>query len=376
LKIGLICKKFSSRIGGLEKYTVFLSRKLVAAGHEVHVFANSWQTESGVTIHRVPMIRFASPLKNLSFAFCVDRVLARTRLDVIHSMERIFNPDIFRVSDGINPVQLMQRYPNPAHRRFKKIGPRRLVLSFLERRIFADGGCRYIMTNSNLVKHHIIEHYQVAPDRISVIYNGVDTTRFHTQCKDQFGPAIRKKYGIDAKELLLLFIANDFKLKRLKLVMRTIAALEKKNIRLMVVGNDDAKAYRQWSLQNGLDRKVLFLGPKKNPAKYYGAADIFILPTRYDAFANVCLEAMACGLPVITTATNGAAELITDGEHGFILRSPDVAELARRVTALDNRAQRSRMGHHAAVKAKGFTPAKHFSEVVQLYEKVRSLRNA
>ena len=124
MKVALVCKKCSLQEGGLERYTYFLSRELIRAGHEVHIFANTWQKEPGVIIHRVPMVRLSSPAKNLSFAFFANRALSEMKFDIIHSMERIFYQDIFRVSDGINPVQMQQKYPHPVVRFIKKIGPK------------------------------------------------------------------------------------------------------------------------------------------------------------------------------------------------------------------------------------------------------------
>lgn len=370
MKIALVCKEYSLKKGGLERYTVSLSRELIRARHEVHVFTNDWQEEPGVIIHHVPMLRFSSPLKNLSFALFSNRALSKMSFNVIHSMERIFYQDIFRVSDGINPVQLSQQYPNFAVRLLKAIGPRRLVLSYLEHRIFVDRGCKVIMTNSELIKGHIIEHYKVAPQKIEVIYNGVNTLRFHPGVKEEYGAAVRSKYRIKENELVLLFISNNFKLKRLQTILKSLALLKKREIKLLVVGNDSKRPYQRWVTENVLDKQVLFLGPKKNIEKYYAASDIFVLPTLYDAFANVCLEAMACGLPVITTRNNGASELIQDGEQGFILKGQGPNELAGRIATLKLPMDRTRMGDKAAKKAKRFTIEKHFSEVLKLYERV------
>ena len=372
MKVALVCKKYSPQEGGLERYTYFLSRELISEGHEVHIFANTWQEESGIIIHRVPMIHLSSPAKNLSFAFFTNQALSKMKFDIIHSMERIFYQDIFRVSDGINPVQIQQKYPHPVVRFIKKIGPRRIALSYLEHRIFVDKGCKVVMTNSELVKTNIIEHYRVDPEKIVVIYNGVDTSRFNPKVKEKYRKSLRDKYGIKKNEILLLFVSNNFKLKRLNLVLEAMSFLKNNRIRLFVIGTDSYKTYLRWAVKNSLDEQVLFLGPKSNIEKYYAAGDMFVLPTLYDAFANVCLEAMACGLPVVTSDSNGAAELICDNENGFVLKTQKVDELAGRIKALESLSERSRMGNNAAAKAACFTMEKHVTEILKLYERVRS----
>ena len=371
MKVALVCKKYSLQEGGLERYTYFLSRELIRAGHEVHVFANTWQEEPGIIIHRVPMVRLSSPAKNLSFAFFTNRALSEIKFDIIHSMERIFYQDIFRVSDGINPVQMQQKYPHPVVRFIKKIGPRRLALSYLEHRIFVDKGCKVVMTNSELVKRNIIEHYMMDPEKIVVIYNGVDTSRFNPKVKEKYRKSLRNKYSIKKDEIVLVFVSNNFKLKRLDLVLEAMALLKNNRIRLFVIGADNHRTYQRWVVNNGLTDQVLFLGPKRNIEKYYAASDIFVLPTLYDAFANVCLEAMACGLPVITTDSNGAADLILDRENGYILKTQRADELAARIKALESESDRVKMGTAAAAEAATFTMKKHLSEVLKLYGRVR-----
>ncbi len=370
MKIALVCKNYSLQKGGLERYTYFLSRELIRAGHEVHIFANTWQKEPGVIIHRVPMVRMSSPAKNLSFAFFANRALSEMKFDIIHSMERIFCQDIFRVSDGINPVQMQQKYPHPVVRFIKKIGPRRLALSYLEHKIFMNKGCKVVMTNSELVKRNIIEHYDVRPENIVVIYNGVDTLRFNPGIKEKYRKTLRERYSINKEELVLLFVSNNFKLKRLQLVLEALLLLKNNKIRLFVIGTDNHTRYQRWAINSGIADQVLFLGPKRNIEKYYAASDIFVLPTLYDAFANVCLEAMACGLPVITTDFNGVADLILDSENGYIIKTQKADELAARIKALEDESDRVRMGAAAAAEAASFTMEKHMSEVLKLYDRV------
>ncbi len=371
MKVALVCKKYSLEEGGLERYTYFLSRELIRAGHEVHIFANTWQEETGIIIHRVPMVSLSSPAKNLSFAFFTNRALSEIKFDIIHSMERIFYQDIFRVSDGINPVQIQQKYPNPVVRFIKKIGPRRLALSYLEHKIFMDKGCKVVMTNSELVKRNIIEHYMMDPDKIVVIYNGVNISRFNPKVKEKYRKSLRNKYSIKKDEIVLIFVSNNFRLKGLDLVLEAMSLLKNNRIRLFVIGADNYRTYLRWAINNSLGDQVLFLGPKKNIEKYYAASDIFVLPTLYDAFANVCLEAMACGLPVITTDSNGAAEFILDRENGYILKTQKAVELSARIKALEPLSERSRMGDSAAAKATCFTMEKHIKELLKLYKRIR-----
>jgi UDP-glucose:(heptosyl)LPS alpha-1,3-glucosyltransferase len=372
MKIALVCKNYAIERGGMERYTVLLGRQLLAAGHEVHVFANTWQKEPGIITHHVPVLRFPSSLKNFSFAWFAHRELSKVKLDVIHAMERLLYQDIYRVSVGISPVQLIQRYPNRLIRWFKSIGIRRTSFTYLEKKIFEKNGCKHIMTNSNLVKNQVLKHYHVDQKKITVIHNGVDTSIFNPQVQETYRASVRKKYNITDNTSVIIFVAHDFKLKRLDTILKALKLLDKNKYMLLVVGNGKKKNYVKWAVKNGLDERVLFLGPKKNMEQYYAAADIFVLPTLYDAFANVCVEAMACGLPVITTQTNGFAELIKDGENGFVLESQNPCELADKINAVSAELGKSMTVQNVSAAALELTMSRHMCEVLQLYEKVIS----
>ncbi len=373
MKIGIACRDHVLDKGGKERYSVMLGRQLVRAGHEVHVLANTHLREPGITFHRVPIWHLGSPFKHLSFAHFAGRAAAGLDLSVLHSMDRLFRQDIFRVSDGISPVMVAQRYESPLLRAFKSAGLRRRVLSALERRIFLSGGCKCIMTNSELVKEQILDHYPVAPGRIRVLYNGVDTGRFHARLRDRARNGMRDRLGHGETDRVILFVANNFRLKNLRFLLEAMALSAAPETRLLVVGNDDPGPYLKWARTHGLGDRVRFAGPRSDTPELYAAADLFVLPTRYDAFANVCLEAMACGLPVITTRHNGAAELIEEGRNGYVLQGDDPRELARRITEMSTLPpdESAEMSRRCAAVAGAFTLEAHAKRAIRLYEEVR-----
>ncbi|HPB70138.1 MAG: glycosyltransferase family 4 protein [Syntrophales bacterium] len=370
MKVGLVCRHFLSTKGGLERYTVTLAAELLRRGHDVHVFAHSGERLPGLHFHPVPFFPLSSPGKNLSFAFMASRRIAPLRLDVVQSMERIWRQDIFRASDGINPVQMAQRYPNPWLRRFKAVTPRRRALTFLERRIFERRGARFIMTNSRLVRDQVLRHYRVSEDRVRVIYNSVDTSRFNPNVRGRLGAPLRRRYGIGPEERLILFAGNEFKLKGLSVLLEAVAGLGAPNIRIIVAGSDSADPYRSRARRLGLGEAVVFVGYQKALEGFYGAADLFALPTRYDPFANVCLEAMACGTPVVTTRMNGVSEVIETGRDGFVLRDVSVAELTASLRAYLAVDDPRVLGARACQKAASFTMEAHMRDLLALYADV------
>ena len=371
MKIGLVCMNYLAARGGLEKYTVALSDALVRRGHDVHVFAHRGEPGPGIRYHRVPMFPVSSPGKNFSFAVMAAKHAAAQHLDVVQSMERIWNQDIYRASDGINPIQMQEQYPNPVIRRIKAAGPRRQVLSLLERRIYQDGGARFVMTNSKLVKKQILEYYRMPESRIAVIYNSVDSRIFNPSVKDRFRAAVRQRYGVGQDELLILFAGNDFQRKGLQPLMEAVFLLKDEPLKLIVAGSEPADRYKTWLTGRGLEKTVMFTGHQETLAPLYGASDLFILPTRYDAFANVCLEAMACGTPVITTTANGACEVIDSGRDGYVLHTASAPELARCILKFRAMTDPPAMAARAAEKAHGFTVDRYMQQIFCLYDRVR-----
>ncbi len=370
MRIGLVCRHYTASRGGLEKYTLNLSEELLHRGHQVHIFCNTGDIRPGIFLHRIPIFPVSSPGKNLSFALKTPVIISKLGLDLVQSMERIWSQDIFRASDGINPIQIQEKYPNLLWRTFKTLGPRRQVLSLLERRIFQKGGAKWFITNSNLVKNQIIQYYKVPLERISVIYNSVDTNRFNMSAKSAYRSMVRRELGIGPDDRLILFAGNDFQRKGLALLIEAMARTKDRSIKLLVAGSDPPGHYQRLASKCGMGDNILFVGHHKCPEKLYGTADIFALPTRYDAFANVCLEAMACGTPVITTKTNGAAEIIENGKEGYILETWEPEEIVKRLKDAFELESNTWMGSNAARKAGTFTMEMHMKSILSLYDKV------
>ena len=191
------------------------------------------------------------------------------------------------------------------------------------------------------------------------MYPGVDVSRFHAGGRAQRRAAARRNLGIAEDEIVFLFVANNFRRKGLDLVLRALRRvdLRQARARLLVVGAGRRWLFGPLALLLGVSDWVTFAGASQEVEKFYGAADVFVLPTRYDPFAAVCLEAMACGLPVITTMMNGAAELIETGRSGFVLDPFRLQDsLARAMQFFLERGRCAAAGELAAISASGALP--------------------
>ncbi|HLO64571.1 MAG TPA: glycosyltransferase family 4 protein, partial [Azonexus sp.] len=134
---------------------------------------------------------------------------------------------------------------------------------------------------------------------------------------------------------LLLFVGSGFERKGVPQLLRAAARMQRKDARIVIVGADrKLKAMRKLSELLGLSRRVLFTGPLKDVRPWYGAADGFVLPTLYDPCPNAALEALACGLPVVTSTTCGAQEWVRSGDNGWVVDALDINGLAQHLDDL------------------------------------------
>jgi len=341
LKIAIIRKKYNP-FGGAERYLNLLASHLVREGHDVHIFANKWPggTNNGVTFHKVPMIGGLSILKVWSFAVAAWVVLRRFDADIIFSNERLFSQDILRTSDGVHKtwLRIRMRYSSPFRRLSFIINPLHLSIRILDWHIFNRRAYRKIIAPSNFIKQNILSEYRnVRPDDITVIYNGVDLDRFHPANENKYRDLIRKQLGITETVKLLLFIGTGFERKGLRYAIESMQYLPA-NTFLAVIGKGSIKLYKEIAEKISVSDRVLFLGPVDDAERYYAASDILVAPTLYEPMANVILEALASGLPVVTTRDSGNSEVVSAGENGWLIDDPtDAEEIAERIRqTLDN----------------------------------------
>lgn len=202
----------------------------------------------------------------------------------------------------------------------------------LERRIYRDPDVRLIAVSS-LVAVQLKLHFQ--RDDVTVIPNGVDTSRFTPEARMAKRNTSRQSFSYAESDLVLLLIGNDWKKKGLDALLKALALLKDLPARLLVVGSDEPDFYGALLEQLALRDRVRFEKPSSDVLSFYGAADVYVGSSLEDAFNLPVLEAMACGLPVITSAQAGVSEMIRDGETGFILTDPRehslLAHLIRRI---------------------------------------------
>ncbi|MDP1758314.1 MAG: glycosyltransferase family 4 protein, partial [Thermodesulfovibrionales bacterium] len=340
--------------GGAENYMKTLIGRFRGKA-DIHIMAGKWAETPGATFHRINSISLSSFLSMITFNLSACRAIKKIKADCAISFERTTCQDIYRAGEGCHIEWLrLRRTIEPWWKRYTfLINPLHIALLRLEKKAFSDS--KLIIANSNMVKSQIINHYAVPEKKIKVIYNGVDTKRFSPQNTQIYRTQVRKELSISEDAKVILFVGSGFERKGLGTLIRAAASLIKsgRNLRLVIIGRGNINKFKSIAKKCGIHDSLLFLNARSDVEKLYSAADIFVLPTIYDPFSNATLEAMASGLPVITTRNNGVAELMQDGEEGFVLEDlTDYAALAEKIgKALSSRES---MGYKARLTAEKY----------------------
>ena len=367
MQVALVRYRYSSH-GGAELYVDSLAEGLASAGAEVRILSAEWQGSPGrgFSVETIAVPRRPSPVRLFLFA---DRVRAWARANpgwLLFSFERIPGAEVYRAGDGCHAEWLIRKRPlRPLSWRVDYLRPFNLSSMVLEQRTFRSETLRAIIAISHMVKQDILRHFRVPEENISVVYNGVDLSRFPVERKAEARDSLRRRLGLAPEETLFLYVGSGFARKGVRTLARAAGRVAARGIpfRLVLVGKGDPGPYLS---ESGPARgRLLFTGPRKEVEEYFLGADAFVFPTLYEPFGSVCLEAMAAGLSVVTTRFSGASEVLRDGESGFVLSDPlDDAALADRMERLCRKDLREKMGAASRVKAESMSREKNVRETL------------
>jgi UDP-glucose:(heptosyl)LPS alpha-1,3-glucosyltransferase len=358
VKIAIIRSECSFSKGGAEHYAANLCRM----GHEVSVIAEFSDPGIHPDLMHIPVKvnRATSASRTRSFNRNAPAALAGIEVDQVTALSRSFPSGAFRVSDPLHCYWIELRYTGKIRNILERMRPRHRSILRIEKAIMDPANTRLVTTNSLLAKKLIGKYYDYPQDRINVIYNGVDF--------GQFSPDPDYREG---KRLEFLFVGQDFKRKGLDPVIRALSQVLSAGHQclLSVIGRDDPAPYRQLAAQVGVSLSIRFQGPTHAIQDAYRSCDSFVFPSLYDPFANVVLEALACGLPALTTTTNGSSEIITEGENGYVIEGATdhlVADLAPRMVGFCELPpeQRARMRVAARIAAEAYPIEKNAQKII------------
>ena len=330
MRIALVHMRHAAT-GGTERYLNHLAAHLAGLGHAVTIVCRRHEAvpHPDVSFAVLRPLAVGRVHRMISFAKAVERHVREAAYEVVVGLGKTWSHDVIRLGGGCHQTFLDHTY-QAAQRvslyQFKGAWLRHRCALALEARGLAHNAYSCVITNSAMVKQDVMERYGVPEEAITIIPNGVDLDRFHPRHRTGSGAALRQQLGFDDSHLVLVFVGTGYRRKGLDRLLDVMPELvrQRPESRLLVAGYESGLAsWQQQAERIGMANHVRFLGGRRDPEVCYGAGDLYVLPTQYDPFANTTLEALASGLPVVTTAANGGCEVLDHGKHGAVISEAD-----------------------------------------------------
>lgn len=326
--------------GGLEKYTLRLAAGFAKHGHDVTILTTDYPQGTlaniGCNIVSLGQSTSFSLLQLIKFDAAAKRYVAVHTPDVVFGMERNFCPQThYRAGNGCHKAYLDRRRKTDSWFKVASfaINPLHRLILDMEQTTFEREELKRLFVNSQMVQQEISEYYpKVDPKKISVVHNGVEWHELQKSFDEGLAlrPKIIKSLGLEPHVHQFLFVGNEYGRKGLSLLLDALALLPKKSFQLSVIGRErKTSAFIEKAKRLGLEEQVKFIGGVSEMKPYYSAADTLVIPSFYDPFANVTVEALAMGLRVISSSSNGGSEVITNTDMGSVFTNlDDPSELA------------------------------------------------
>lgn len=370
MKILLICKGFNKH-GGISRYVVELAERFVNI-HETHLLTTKYDYKvSDLIVHKKPMIEKPFWLQILSNAYYntkyAKKLKEKFKIDIIHSQgsEALFCDVLTMHSCHRAWVDYYKSWSFSKNIR-AILNPTNRVVLHLEKKI-VESGSKIIIAVSEGVKCEILKYYNVPEEKVVVIPNGVDLEEFKPDKKKR--KKIREMYGIEDNEVVLMFSSHEFERKGLEYLIKALSMI-KNCVKLLVVGKDCPKPYIKLAQRLGVANKIIFAGFVPDISEFYAASDIFVFPTAYEAFSLATLEAVASGLPILSTRVNGTEELITEGYNGFFIKR-DPKDIAEKINILiSDENLRKQMARNARKTAENYSWDIVAKKTLKVFEEV------
>ncbi|HOW69322.1 MAG TPA: glycosyltransferase family 4 protein [Phycisphaerae bacterium] len=391
MRVALIIERIETWRGGAETSTLQFAQHLAELGAEVHILTTT-HAPSTPDLTVVP-IRASHRLRGsraIAFAHRVGQTVREGNFDIVHSIIPCAVADIYQPRGGTVPEMLERNLAIRSARLargLKKAGQclnlKYRAIARMERQLLTRRPPPWVIAISHYVSDQLHRHYGFDRSRVREIFNGVDGDETPVPVRVQHRAELRRQFRLADNELMLLCVAHNFKLKGVDRLIEAVARIEsqggvggttgKRRLRTLVVGRDNPRAAAQLAHRLGVADRITFTGSTQRIQAFFHAADVLVHPTFYDPCSRVVLEALASGLPVITTRFNGAAERVTDGREGYVIDSPmDIAALAEAIMRLADDDHRRACAAAAPRVVEGVSMRVHAQRVYELYMEVQA----
>jgi UDP-glucose:(heptosyl)LPS alpha-1,3-glucosyltransferase len=340
-----------------------------------------------VAIHRVALSGYTRRARIWSFAANSEEALRGADYDCTVGLINTWFHDVIIPQGGVQAGSLecnARRFPAGWRRRLyvwsKIANPKFALYERIERKQYDPRRGAKVVAVSRMVQEHLERFRGVDAKRIRVIPNAIDAGRMSVDDPTAVRRTFRAQHGLEETDLVALFAGHNFRLKGLLPLLEALASRERRDrigrpIHLLACGGGSLATARRWLARLGLSATVHLIGFAPSVAACYHASDFFVLPTYYDPCSLAVFEALACGLPVITTAYNGASELLAHGREGYVISGPGAREeLIAALDSMTDDESRRRMAAHARRLGHEQSFDRHVSHLVELFEEVAVAR--
>lgn len=373
--------------GGAETYLGDLARRLARDGHAVHLYAARWDAASlppATHFHRLdvpPGPRFLRPWR---FGEACEAALRGHSHDVTVGFDKTWGQDVLYPQGGLHAASAAHnrlKFASGLERAIASVGkwfdPAAWSFARLERKQYLGPDRPLVVVNSRMVRGHFERFYGVPPESVRVVHSAIDPLRFAADDRLKRRQEERDRWGVTPDATVGLFVAMNYRLKGLAPLLQSLVHVPReKPFTLAVVGHPKDGAYRRLAARLGVADRVAFLGHRNDPKDAYFAADFLVHPTFYDPCSLVALEALACGLPVVTTRYNGASELLSAAD-GVVIDDPhDAPALAAAMTGLLDHGRRAAMSAAARAAGNRWTFEQHYRALLDVFGEVRRAKRA
>lgn len=381
MKIALCYESMMPNRGGCETYLVDLARSLVADHHEVHLFTTRYDAQAfpeTVMYHLLPQTTGLRFLRPWQFAKACYQSLQQHSFDVTVGFIKTWGQDVLMPQGGFHAASSehnLQKITSPVLRGFmrliQKINPKQWSFRALERRQLFDFASLLVVP-SKMVQRHAWDYYHIGEARVKVVHNAIDTERFPTQDRLLIRSQMRDQHQLLPEDNVGLFVGHNYRLKGLVPLFHAIQLIPKDvPFRLLVCGSAAFHRFERMAHRMGIADRVRFLGFHPDVREAFFASDFLIHPSFYDPCALVTMEALACGLPVITTKLNGGSEILPLSLAALTIENPHHHEaMARNIAKLCQPAERALLSRAAREAAKSWTFADHYRALLAIFDEV------
>jgi UDP-glucose:(heptosyl)LPS alpha-1,3-glucosyltransferase len=328
VNIAFVLFRAEPQRGGAERYAIDLAKRLAARGHRLTIIAKTFGDIDRLDRHPIRCAGVTRWHSYNRFLVAVDTHLKATRYDIVHSFLPINQCDVYHAQAGLEGLALRDGHllRPTAWSRFvaqatRSLNRKRARFAVVERQLIEKPKSPITIVLSKRERDDALKFFHADPARLVAMYNGIDTARFPLDALAERGRKMRQQFRLADSDPLLVFIGNDFHRKGLDTAIRGLGQMKNTRAQLLVVGSDKPDKYVQIAVKSGAVGRVLFVGATDQVADYLAAADVLVLPTRFEPFGMVVVEAMLMGVPPIVSKAAGASEVVRSGTDGFIVDS-------------------------------------------------------